>query len=350
MKIIQAAASSHYEVHIGSGLLPRLGEMTAKSVPGRKAAIVSDDNVFVRYGQAAKKSLEQAGFQVESFLFASGEASKSAEIFLKLLDSFAKMQLQRSDCVIALGGGVVGDVAGFSAACYLRGIPYIQVPTTLMAMVDSSVGGKTAIDLPAGKNLCGAFHQPSLVLCDTDTLQSLPKAVFRDGCAEVMKCAMLFDPALFFHLEEKGLDFDREWVISRCVEHKARVVAADEFDHGERRLLNFGHTVGHAIEAASTYSITHGTAVAMGMAAVTKYAAKLQILDKTCEERLISLLENFDLPCHFEFAPEHLLPYILKDKKAQGSCISMILPRAIGCCEIMPFDAVQLEALLKEGL
>lgn len=173
--------------------------------------------------------------------------------------------------VVALGGGVVGDLAGFAAASYLRGIRFIQVPTTLLAAVDSSVGGKTAIDLPAGKNLAGAFCQPSLVLCDTDTLNSLPLDIFRDGCAEVIKYGVLYDPKLFAHLEEKGLSFDREAVITRCVELKRDVVMEDEFDTGARMKLNLGHTVGHGVEAKSHFAISHGKAVAIGMAIVSRH-------------------------------------------------------------------------------
>ncbi len=350
MKTIQVCASATYEVHMGSGLLSKLGQEAARVIPGRAAVIVSDDHVWPHYGQTALDSLQAAGFHTESLVLPSGEASKSAEHFLKLLEHYTKCNLQRNDCIVALGGGVVGDVAGFSAACYLRGIPYIQVPTTLLAMVDSSVGGKTAINLSAGKNLCGAFHQPKLVVCDTDTLHSLPENIFREGCAEVIKYAILFDEELFSHLEARGTDFDREWVISRCVQWKARVVRADEFDTGTRQLLNLGHTIGHAIEAASGHTVAHGRAVAAGIAMVTKYAAKIGICTDMDKNRILSLLEKFELPVTAAYTTDQLLPSVLRDKKAQAHCISMILPHSIGSCQAHSIALGEIPELLKAGL
>ena len=213
---------------------------------------------------------------------------------MELLNFLAENKLTRSDALIALGGGVVGDLTGFAAATYLRGIDYIQIPTTLLAAVDSSVGGKTAIDLPSGKNLVGAFYQPKLVLCDTDTLNTLPEDIFRDGCAEVIKYGVLYDAELFAHLDESGLSFDREAVIARCVELKRDVVAEDEFDRGKRQKLNLGHTIGHGIEACSGYGISHGKAVAMGMTIITKTPAKKKNTSLTYAkmETYISLLED----------------------------------------------------------
>ena len=246
--------------------------------------------------------------------------------------------------IVALGGGVVGDLAGFAAASYLRGIRFIQVPTTLLAAVDSSVGGKTAIDLPAGKNLAGAFCQPSLVLCDTDTLNSLPLDIFRDGCAEVIKYGVLYDPKLFAHLEEKGLSFDREAVITRCVELKRDVVMEDEFDTGARMKLNLGHTVGHGVEAKSHFAISHGKAVAIGMAIVSRASA--------CADtpRIVALLEQFGLPTRTDYSADDLFSYTLSDKKRSGGTVNLIIPRAIGDCAIVPTKVESLKSFIQAGL
>ena len=238
----------------------------------------------------------------------------------------------------------MGDLAGFAAASYLRGIRFIQVPTTLLAAVDSSVGGKTAIDLPAGKNLAGAFCQPSLVLCDTDTLNSLPLDIFRDGCAEVIKYGVLYDPKLFAHLEEKGLSFDREAVITRCVELKRDVVMEDEFDTGARMKLNLGHTVGHGVEAKSHFAISHGKAVAIGMAIVSRASA--------CADtpRIVALLEQFGLPTRTDYSADDLFTYTLSDKKRSGGTVNLIIPRAIGDCVIVPTKVESLKSFIQAGL
>ena len=268
MKTVTVSTSKTYEIKICAGILSQIGIEAAALGKASKVCIVSDSNVFPLYGQKVTERLQEAGFTVGSYVFPAGEQHKNAETFLSLLNELASMQLTRTDLIVALGGGVVGDLAGFAAACYLRGIRFIQVPTTLLAAVDSSVGGKTAIDLAAGKNLAGAFWQPSLVLCDTDTLNTLPQEIFRDGCAEVIKYAILYDPALFKELMLSALDFDRESVIARCVEWKRDVVMEDEFDTGSRMKLNLGHTIGHGVEARSEFAISHGQGVSIGMAIV----------------------------------------------------------------------------------
>ncbi|MCI6851475.1 MAG: 3-dehydroquinate synthase, partial [Clostridiales bacterium] len=242
------------------------------------------------------------------------------------------------------GGGVTGDLAGFAAATYLRGIRFIQVPTTLLAAVDSSVGGKTAIDLPAGKNLAGAFCQPSLVLCDTDTLNTLPREIFRDGCAEVIKYGILYDPVLFSHLEKHGLDFDREYVITRCVELKRDVVMEDEFDTGVRMKLNLGHTIGHGIEAKSNFTLSHGKAVAAGIAIVCRACG--------CKDtpRILAILGQFGLPTAAEETADDIFFYALSDKKRSADQVNLILPNAIGDCSIVPTPVGQLKSFIQAGL
>ena len=269
MKTINVNASRSYDVIIGSGIIDTLGDRVKALTNASKVCIVSDSNVFPLYGKTVSDSFAHAGLYSVHFVFPAGETSKNGSTYLSLLNFLAESKISRSDCIVALGGGVVGDLAGFASATYLRGIPFVQIPTSLLAMVDSSVGGKTAIDLPAGKNLCGAFYQPLLVLCDTDALNTLPEDVFRDGCAEVIKYGVLFDADLFAHLMDRGPGFDREAVISRCVELKRDVVAQDEFDTGVRMKLNLGHTIGHGIEAGTDYTVTHGKAVAAGMAIVS---------------------------------------------------------------------------------
>ncbi len=350
MKIIHVTASKEYDVKIGSGLLSALGTEVSKVCKIGTAAIISDSNVWPLYGNTAVAALESAGYRVVHFVFSAGEASKNGANYLSILNFLAQNHITRSDCVVALGGGVVGDISGFSAATYLRGIPYIQVPTTLLAAVDSSVGGKTAIDLEFGKNLAGAFYQPSLVLCDTDLLSTLPQEIFRDGCAEVIKYGILFDSALFSSLMRDGLDFDTETVIARCVELKRDVVAQDEFDTGERQKLNLGHTIGHGIEAQSNFTISHGQAVAIGMAIITGAAANLGICQRTTWEQVISVLAKFDLPCTTKCTGQELFESALSDKKRLGGMVTLVVPQEIGCCILRPTPIEELRDFIEAGL
>ncbi len=344
MKTVTVSASKQYDIKIGPGLLKTLGEEVLALGKAETVCIVSDSNVWPLYGAAAEAGLAAAGLRPFHFVFPAGEESKNAAVYLELLNCLAENKLTRSDLLIALGGGVVGDLAGFAAATYLRGIRFIQLPTTLLAAVDSSVGGKTAIDLPAGKNLCGAFCQPSLVLCDTDTLSSLPWEIFLDGCAEVIKYGVLYDEALFSYLEEAGADFDREAVIARCVELKRDVVMEDEFDTGARMRLNLGHTIGHGIEARSNFTLSHGKAVAIGMAIVARASH--------CPDaaRIINCLQKFSLPTETDYPAEEIYAYTLSDKKRSGSTVKLIVPKKIGSCGIVPTPVADLLTLIQEGL
>ena len=345
MKTIKVTASKSYNVLIGAGLLNNLGQniLSVLNKPC-KIAIISDSNVWPLYGKTAEASLLDSGFSVVNFVFPAGESSKNADTYLSILNFLAENELTRSDAVLALGGGVTGDMTGFAAATYLRGIRYIQVPTSLLAMVDSSVGGKTAIDLPAGKNLVGAFYQPNLVLCDLNTLRSLPRSVFCDGCAEVIKYGVLYDRELFDHLSATGLDFHQESVIARCVELKRNVVAEDEFDTGARQKLNLGHTIGHGVEAQSGFTITHGQAIAIGMAIVSKAGCP------TIYTELCGVLEKFNLPTTTAFSAKQLYTSALSDKKRAGGTVNLIIPREIGYCEIVPTPVDKLESFIEEGL
>ena len=344
MTTITVSASKTYDIKIGSGLLSAIGEEAAALGKAHKVCIVSDTNVWPLYGPAVQNSLVRSGFSVFSYVFPAGEESKNGQIYLELLNLLAVNRLTRSDLIVALGGGVVGDLAGFAAATYLRGIRFIQIPTTLLAAVDSSVGGKTAIDLPAGKNLCGAFCQPSLVLCDTDTLNTLPDDIFRDGCAEVIKYGILYDPALFESLEKDGISFDRETVIARCVDLKRQVVMEDEFDTGARMKLNLGHTIGHGIEARSNFTLSHGKSVAIGMAIVSRAS---HCPDR---ERIIACIQQFGLPTSVDYSVDDIYAYTLSDKKRSGSTVSLIIPQRIGRCDIVPTPVESLKTFIEEGM
>lgn len=350
MRTVTVKTSKTYEIKIGSGILESIGQEAAALGKATKVCVVSDSNVFPLYGQRVKERLTEAGFEVSHFVFPAGEQMKNGETFLSLLNTLAEVQLTRTDLIVALGGGVVGDLAGFAAACYLRGIRFIQVPTTLLAAVDSSVGGKTAIDLAAGKNLAGAFWQPSLVLCDTDTLCTLPGEIFRDGCAEVIKYAILYDPDLFEELMDQGLDFDRESVITRCVEWKRNVVMEDEYDTGSRMKLNLGHTFGHGVEAKSNFAVSHGQGVSIGMAIAARAAARYRMCSETCCQRILEILKQFQLPTDTCYSAEELYDCTLSDKKRSGGSIRLIIPREIGCCDILPTPIQKLKSFIEAGL
>ena len=350
MTTIEVSASKSYNVEIGSGLLSVLGSKVAALGRAKKVCIVSDSNVWPLYGAAADTSLHSAGLETCTFVFSAGESRKNGTTFLELLNFLAENRLTRNDILVALGGGVVGDLTGFAAACYLRGIRFIQVPTTLLAAVDSSVGGKTAIDLSSGKNLAGAFWQPSLVLCDTDTLATLPPEIFRDGCAEVIKTAILFSEPLFMELVRSGLSFDREAVIAACVVCKRDIVEADEFDRGQRQLLNLGHTFGHAAEALSDFTLSHGKAVAIGTAIAARAAVHTGHCDQGTATRIMWLLEKFGLPIFTHHTAPELLDAALSDKKRAGDSVNLILPKRIGECAISPTPLSKLESIIQAGL
>ena len=350
MKVISVKTSENYDVIVGSAIIPQIGTYISELKTNCRAAIISDSNVWPLYGSCVSESLYNAGISPVHYIFPAGEASKNANTYLEILNFLAKKQITRSDIIVALGGGVVGDITGFTAATYLRGISYVQIPTSLLAMVDSSVGGKTAIDLPAGKNLVGAFKQPRLVLCDIDTLHTLPERLFLDGCAEVIKYGMLYDETLFHSLQISGPNFDREAVIARCIGLKRDVVQEDEFDNGSRQRLNFGHTIGHAIESRSDFQISHGQAVAAGMAIITKAAAANQICQPYVYDNLIVLLNQFSLPTSTEFTADILFETALSDKKRYGGTVNLIVPQKIGQCLVLPTLVTELEIFIKAGL
>ena len=349
MNTVTVRASKQYDILIGSGLLPTLGAEAKKLGKARTVCLVSESTVYPLYGKAAEDSLKSAGFSVASYVFPAGESSKNGTVFLALLNFLAENKLTRSDLVAALGGGVVGDLAGFAAASYLRGIRFIQVPTTLLAAVDSSVGGKTAIDLPAGKNLCGAFYQPVGVLCDTDLLQTLPEDIFRDGCAEVIKYGVLGSRDLFDRLAAAHVRDQAEAIVADCVAMKRDVVESDEFDTGRRQFLNLGHTLGHAVEAGSDFRLSHGKSVAIGMALIARAAANQGFCSPETRDELIALLTRYGLPTETDQSPESILRTALGDKKRQGGSITPVVPAEIGRCVLHKIPVEELPQWIEAG-
>ena len=349
MTVVKVNASNTYDIIIGENLLNDLGRYSKDAIGVCKICIVTDDTVNALYGDRAEKALTSYGFEAIRFVIKHGEASKNTANLVELLEFLAKNRLTRSDAIVALGGGVVGDLAGFAAAVYLRGIKFIQAPTTLLAAVDSSVGGKTAVDLVEGKNLMGAFHQPSLVLCDYKTLDTLSDGIFADGCAEVIKYAVINDKDLFETLK-LGIKNNLEQIIARCVSNKADIVQKDEFDLGCRQLLNLGHTTGHAIETLSDFKISHGSAVAIGTVIAMEIACYLGVCDKEEKDELISLLVAEGLPTECEYSAEQLAEIASTDKKRDGASISFVVPYGIGNCQLVKIPVCDLAQFIAKGL
>lgn len=346
MNTIQVKATKPYAVHIESGLLDRIGELSAPHLPGRTAALITDETVGSLYADRAEQSLQNAGFTVHRLVLPAGEETKCLTQLGTVLEFLASNRLTRTDAVFALGGGVIGDLAGFAAAVYLRGIRYVQIPTTLLAAVDSSVGGKTAIDLSVGKNLAGAFHQPAAVFCDPALLSTLPPETFSDGCAEVIKYAVLAGEPLYSLLQSPA---DADWarIIAECVSIKRDLVQEDEFDTGARMFLNLGHTFGHAIEQASALSVTHGKGVAIGMVAAARLSVHLGLCDASLPEQLSALLIAYGLPTESPYPASKLSSHMLSDKKRAGKTIRLVLPERFGHCILRETDVEEIPALLQ---
>lgn len=339
MTKLHVTASREYDVTVERGILSRVGEETAKLLSPCKAVIVSGEKVFPLYGEKAKKSLEAAGFEVLSFVHQSGEGAKSLQVFGQLQSFLCENRISRTDLLVALGGGVTGDLTGFAAATYQRGIAFIQIPTTLLAAVDSSVGGKTAVNLPEGKNQVGAFYQPLAVFCDPDVLRTLTPEEYRCGCAEVIKYGVLGDSEFFSFLEENHIADNEEYVISHCVEMKRDIVEADEFDNGRRKLLNLGHTIGHGVEKLSDFTVSHGDAVAIGMACVMR--------GNPDRDRVIALLKKYNLPTACPFDAGDIAAACMADKKIEHGVLQLVVPERIGSCNIVPTEIDEIKKLVQ---
>lgn len=328
-----------YAIKIGAGLLHRLGEECARLKLDSRCAIITDTNVGKRYAKTAFNSLLKAGFEPSLIIVPAGETAKSLKSVHACYDQLAAHRLERKSFIVALGGGVVGDLAGFVAATYLRGVAFVQVPTTLLAHVDSSVGGKVGVNLKAGKNLVGAFYQPRLVLCDLDTLATLPEREFRAGLAEVIKYGVIYDTALFARLERDLPHLLRRdtralaAVIARCCEIKAEVVGQDETESGLRAILNFGHTIGHALEAISHYGkYLHGEAIAIGQVAAARISATTGLSAKEAG-RIRDLFQRAGLPTEVRLKPSQrtkLFAAMQLDKKVSGGEVKFVLAKKIG--------------------
>lgn len=350
MSTVHIPTQTPYDVIIEKGSLSNIGSLVRNVIKSGRAALITDNTVNALYADTVMESLNGAGFSPVKYSFIPGEDSKNLSTVSDIMDFLSQNELTRSDFIVALGGGITGDMAGFSASCYLRGIPFVQVPTTFLAAVDSSVGGKTGVNLPLGKNLCGAFHQPSLVVTDPDTLLSLPEHVFHDGLAETIKAGVLLDPDLFLELESGNSDLDLTKVIARAVEIKAHFVCGDEKDHGKRSLLNLGHTAAHAIESLSGYKIPHGHAVAIGMSIMSNAAEKLGLTEEPCHARIKSALIKNGLPADTDFSADELAKSALHDKKRSGDSIQIALPKRIGECFLHKIHVSELERVFELGL
>jgi len=350
MQTVTVNASSSYPVHIGSGLLRESGNLIAAVTAARKCVVVTDSTVEKLYASTLCRSLEEAGIAAHLCVFPAGEQNKNLTTYGRLLEEFARVKLTRSDFVVALGGGVTGDMAGFAAATYQRGIDYIQIPTTFLAASDSSVGGKTAVDLEGGKNLVGAFWQPKLVLCDTDTFCTLPEETFADGIAETVKHGLIADEAFFRFLMEEDIHLRIDDVVRRNVEIKASVVGEDEFERGKRKLLNFGHTLGHAIEKISNFTVTHGHAVAIGMVLAARAAEKLGHSPAGTLETVLACNRRFGLPTDCPYSAEEIYRAATGDKKRSGGSIDVVVLEKIGRAKTVRLDMDGLRRFVEAAL
>ena len=349
-----------YDSAIAAGSLDELGTwMTGTATKplklGKKVLLVSNPMIFEHYGQRAIAALEQVEFEVASYILPEGEQSKTLESVQKIYDAALENYLERSSTMVALGGGVVGDMTGFAAATWLRGINVLQVPTSLLAMVDASIGGKTGVNHPKGKNLIGAFHQPRLVLIDPQVLQTLPEREFRAGMAEVIKYGVIWDAELFTQLEQsQRLDqlqyLDQgllQEILTRSCQAKAHVVSKDEKEAGLRAILNYGHTIGHAVESLTGYrSVNHGEAVAIGMVAAGQIAVELQLWDQDANQRQLALIQKAGLPTRLpaELDIAAVLTSLQTDKKVEAGRVRFVLPTQIGVVTVtdqVPADVIQ---------
>lgn len=345
-------AKRPYEVTIGHGLLDEVGALALGVHPLSRVALLTDSNVAPLYLERCEASLHAAGFEVITSIIPAGEESKSFASLERLMNEWSVAGLHRSDFVLALGGGVVGDLAGFAAACYQRGIPFVQVPTTLLAAVDSSVGGKTAIDIEAGKNLVGAFHQPLAVICDVDLIKTMPSESFSDGVAETIKYGVLGEVPLFDRVAAEALkqdSADLDKIVEICVRHKAMVVHDDEFEKGSRQLLNLGHTLAHAIEHLSSFGVTHGHAVAIGLAMMARATEKTGWSEAGTAVKIEAILKENHLPIATNYDANAMCDICRRDKKAHSDAITIVVPEKIGHCSLKKVSYEDLLALIELG-
>ena len=354
-KLTVGLGDRSYPILIEKGCLARVGQDLQKKSIGNRYCIIADDRVAELYGEILLKGLSQAGLKAELLTFPHGESNKNLATVATLASGLAKLGFDRKDAIIAFGGGVSGDIAGFLASSYMRGIPFVQIPTTLLAQVDSSVGGKTGVDIPEGKNLVGAFYQPKAVYIDIEVLQTLPPEELLGGLAEVIKYGVIRDRKFFDFLKSNRqaiLDLDDGCLaemIYTCCKIKAEVVSEDEREGGVRRILNYGHTIGHAVEGASDYSIIHGLAVSIGMVAAAKLAVLNNLLTEAESLQILEILTDYKMPVQIpaELDRERIKGYLLTDKKTVGGIVFFVLPTSIGSTVVTDqVSSIQIDEVL----
>ncbi len=346
MKKLTVHVGDTYEIFIEKGLLKDCGKYVSVVSKAKKIAIITETNVAPLYLDTVKNCIENEGFEVVNYIFPAGESSKTTETIVNIVEFLAENGLTREDMVVALGGGVCGDMAGFAAAIYLRGIKFVQIPTTLLSQVDSSVGGKTGVDLPQGKNLCGAFHQPALVLIDPDVLETLSPHFFSDGMGEVIKYGCIKSKVLFERIETENVKDFIEDLIYDCVNIKLGVVERDEKEAGERALLNFGHTAGHAIEKLHNFTdISHGEAVGVGMVMISEAGERIGLTERGTADRIRKVLEKYNMKTEVENSVTDIIGAMYHDKKRTGSGIKFIMLHSLGDSFINPVENDKVKEL-----
>ncbi len=343
METIEINGARTYRIGIGREFLADAAKYVKWEHPGGKVLILTDDEVAEYYSEPVSESFEEEGYEAHVFVIPSGEQSKVLQMAEEIYCGLSELEFDRSDMIVALGGGVVGDLAGFIASTYMRGIDYVQIPTSLLAMVDSSIGGKTAVNTPSGKNTVGTFHSPLMVLCDLDCLETLPDEQYLSGLAEMIKYGVLAGEELFQKFEQEDFEEEMEELVRMCINVKKSYVEQDPYDEHMRKMLNLGHTMGHAIETASGYSITHGQAVAMGIIGMA------EIFQTKCAERIRNVFEQ----CGFEeldidFEPEEIAQYMAADKKRNGDFVLAIVPLNIGACSFEQIKADEIEQTIEK--
>ena len=345
MTTVTIKASKPYDVVIGDGIIENIVALVQPVCATRRVAVITDDIVDKLYADVVIERLSSSGYTVSKHVFPNGEQSKNIRTLSAILEFLAEHNLSRSDTLIALGGGVVGDITGFAAAVYMRGIDFIQVPTTLLAAVDASVGGKTAIDLAYGKNLAGAFWQPRMVLCDTKIIRDLPDNLFANGMGEVIKHGFLAGQDILDAIDHDEAKSELEWLIKRNVEIKRDVVEADEKEHGTRRLLNFGHTVAHAVEKMSDYTVLHGIAVGTGMVYETRLAEQLGLCEQGLADTVQAYCGKYGL-YRVQDINDAFIEAMTHDKKNEDDRIVFALPEGIGAFRIEKLSVADVKRLL----
>lgn len=346
MKKLTVNVGKTYEIIIEKGIMQECGAYIKKVSSAKKVCVITDSNVAPLYLDRVVSGLEKEGYEVFAFIFKAGESSKTTAVIVEMVEFLAEKGLTRKDLVVALGGGVCGDMAGFAAAVYLRGIDFVQIPTTLLSQVDSSVGGKTGVDLPQGKNLCGAFHQPVLVLIDPLALHTLSDHYFSDGMGEVIKAGCIKSAQLFEKIENKDVKENIEEIIFECVDIKRSVVERDEKEQGERALLNFGHTIGHGIEKLHNFSgVSHGEAVGIGMLMISEIGEKAGLTEKGTADRIKAVLEKYNMKTSDNHSAESIIEAMQSDKKRTLNGINFVMLKSIGNSFIYPVENEKINKL-----